>query len=201
MLCGQSLARFRAAGAASCTFRASKRVNTDEACPPSFYQCLRRKPAMSQIPIGGRIHGRSAHSAMSISQASFLLKSPVLDRKATSVLTSWKEISDYVGKGVRTVQRWESKFGFPIRRVKPGRKSAVLAIPAEIDAWIQAQQFPDGRLDSVESERATLFRTLRELRRENRQLRSENKDLRTENLEFQRELAIERARVSGLKIA
>jgi hypothetical protein len=26
---------------------------------------------------------------------------------ATSVLTSWKEIAQYVGKGVRTVQRWE----------------------------------------------------------------------------------------------
>jgi cell division protein FtsB len=151
--------------------------------------------------MGGRIHGRSAHSAMSISQADLVFKSPVLDRKVTSVLTSWKEISDYVGKGVRTVQRWESEFGFPVRRAKPGRKSVVLAIPAEIDAWIQAQQFPDGRLDPVESERATLFRTLRELRSENRQLRSENKDLRTENLEFQRELAIERARVSGLKIA
>ena len=138
---------------------------------------------------------------MSISQTDFILESPVFDRNMMSALTSWKEISEYVGKGVRTVQRWESKFGFPIRRVKPGRKSVVLAIPAEIDAWIQAQQFPDGRLDPVKSERATLFRTLRELRSETRQLRSENKDLRSENLEFQRELAIERARVSGLKIA
>ena len=80
---------------------------------------------------------------MSISQVD-LLESPVVDRKMTSVLTSWKEISRYVGKGVRTVQRWESQFGSPIRRIKPGRKSAVLAIPAEIDAWVQAQQFPNG---------------------------------------------------------
>jgi hypothetical protein len=57
---------------------------------------------------------------------------PLVDRNTMSALTSWKEISDYVGKGVRTVQRWESEFGFPIRRTKPGRKSVVLAIPSEI---------------------------------------------------------------------
>jgi hypothetical protein len=102
---------------------------------------------------------------------------PLVDRNTMSALTSWKEISDYVGKGVRTVQRWESEFGFPIRRTKPGRKSVVLAIPSEIDAWLQAQQFPDGQLDSVESERTALFQTVRELRSEIRELRSENRQL------------------------
>ena len=102
----------------------------------------------------------------------------VLERNMMSALTSWKEISEYVGRGIRTVQRWESKFGFPIRRPKHGRKSVVLAIPAEIDAWVQSQQFPDGQLDSVESERAALFQTMRELRSENRELRSENRQLR-----------------------
>jgi hypothetical protein len=130
---------------------------------------------------------------MSISQVD-LLESPVVDRKMTSVLTSWKDIAQYVGKGVRTVQRWESEFGFPIRRIKPGRKSVVLAIPAEIDAWLQAQQFPDGQLDAVESERTAFLRTARELRSEIRELRSENRQL-------QRQLALERARVSGPKIA
>jgi hypothetical protein len=130
---------------------------------------------------------------MSISQVD-LLESPVVDRKLTPVLTSWKEISSYVGRGVRTVQRWESEFGFPIRRIKPGTKSGVLAIPAEIDAWIQAQQFPDGQLDSVESERAALFRTMRELRSENRELRSENRHL-------QRQLALERRVRDVSKIA
>jgi hypothetical protein len=149
-----------------------------------FYQCLRT---------GGRIHGGSGDSAMSISQVD-LLENPVVDRTMTSVLTSWKEISSYVGRGVRTVQRWESEFGFPVRRIKPGKKSVVLAIPTEIDAWLQAQQFPDGQLDSVESERAALFRTVRELRSENRDLRSENRDL-------QRQLALERTGVSASKIA
>jgi hypothetical protein len=73
----------------------------------------------------------------------------------TSVLTSWKEIAQYVSKGVRTVQRWERELGFPVRRTKRGTKSIVLAIPGEIDVWVQSQQFTDGQLDSVESERTT----------------------------------------------
>ena len=54
----------------------------------------------------------------------------------TSVLTSWKEIAQYFGKGVRTVQRWEHELGFPVRRTKSG----VLAVPGEIDAWVQSQR-------------------------------------------------------------
>ena len=89
----------------------------------------------------------------------------------TSVLTSWKDIAQYLGKGVRTVQRWESELGLPVRRTKQERKSVVLAIPAEIDAWVQSQQFPDGQLGSAESERTTLLRSLMAVRSENRELR------------------------------
>jgi hypothetical protein len=32
------------------------------------------------------------------------------------VLTGWKDVANYVNKGIRTVQRWEGQFGFPIRR-------------------------------------------------------------------------------------
>jgi hypothetical protein len=70
----------------------------------------------------------------------------------------------------------------------------VLAIPTEIDAWVQAQQFPDGQLDSVESERAAFFRTVRELR-------SEIRELKLENRQLQRQLALERTRVSVPRIA
>lgn len=50
------------------------------------------------------------------------------------VLTSWKEIAAYMGKGVRTVQRWESEMELPVRR--PGAdRHIVLAFPQELDAW------------------------------------------------------------------
>jgi hypothetical protein len=85
------------------------------------------------------------------------------------VLTSWKDIARYLGKGVRTVQRWERQLGLPVRRTTQERKSVVLAMPEEIDQWIQCKQFAGGRLDSPD--RAALLLTLNELRSENRELR------------------------------
>jgi len=53
-----------------------------------------------------------------------------------AVLTSWKDIARYMGKGVRTVQRWEQDFGLPVRRPQGSNKKAVLARPADLDAWV-----------------------------------------------------------------
>lgn len=56
------------------------------------------------------------------------------------VLTSWKDIARYLGKGVRTVQRWEEYFGLPVRRPSSNKMHhAVIAIPEEIDAWLRSQ--------------------------------------------------------------
>ena len=54
------------------------------------------------------------------------------------VLSSWKEIASFLGKGVRTVQRWEKCIGLPVHR-PGGNCGVVLAYPAEIDAWCQEQ--------------------------------------------------------------
>jgi|SRR5437764_354390 len=51
------------------------------------------------------------------------------------ILNSWKEIARYAGRGVRTVQRWERDLGFPVRRPRHKQRSAVVALPPEIDAW------------------------------------------------------------------
>jgi hypothetical protein len=56
------------------------------------------------------------------------------DRSA--VLTSWTDIARYMGKGVRTVQRWEQDFGLPVRRPQGSNKKAVLARPRDLDAWV-----------------------------------------------------------------
>lgn len=53
-----------------------------------------------------------------------------------AVLTSWKDIARYMGKGVRTVQRWEMDFGLPVRRPQGSNKKAVLARPSDLDAWV-----------------------------------------------------------------
>lgn len=60
------------------------------------------------------------------------------------ILTSWKEIAQYVGKAVRTAQRWELDFGLPVRRPPGNNQHAVLAIPEEIDIWLRSRMTGSG---------------------------------------------------------
>lgn len=55
-----------------------------------------------------------------------------------ATLNSWKEIADYLERSVRTVQRWESRFGLPVRH-RSGKRTAVFAIEAELNSWLQTQ--------------------------------------------------------------
>jgi predicted DNA-binding transcriptional regulator AlpA len=55
------------------------------------------------------------------------------------ILTSWKEIAAYLGKGVRTVQRWESELQLPVRRPVEGNRQLIVALSDEIDAWLQSR--------------------------------------------------------------
>jgi hypothetical protein len=84
----------------------------------------------------------------------------------TVVLNSWKEIAQYVGRGVRTVQRWES-LGLPARRPHGKSRSAVLAISDELDAWLRI--CPARRLDSTSSKALT---EVRDVMRQNAELRA-----------------------------
>jgi hypothetical protein len=59
-------------------------------------------------------------------------------------LSGWKEIGNYLGKGVRTAQRYERYFGLPVRRPSGKPCGAVLATRAEIDAWIDASHMRNG---------------------------------------------------------
>ncbi|HVT97655.1 MAG TPA: hypothetical protein VHE33_09120 [Acidobacteriaceae bacterium] len=52
------------------------------------------------------------------------------------ILTSWKEIAQYLNKGVRTVQRWEQDFGLPVRRPHGANKKAIIARTSDIDLWL-----------------------------------------------------------------
>jgi len=54
----------------------------------------------------------------------------------SDTLNSWKEIAQYLDRGVRTVQRWEHELNLPVRRPWGKRRSVVLALRHEIDAWI-----------------------------------------------------------------
>jgi hypothetical protein len=54
-----------------------------------------------------------------------------------NILNSWKEIANYLGRGVRTVQRWERDLRLPVHRPKGKDRSAVLAFPEELNSWLQ----------------------------------------------------------------
>lgn len=55
-------------------------------------------------------------------------------------LESWKEIAAYLGRGVRTVVRWEKSEGLPVHRHLHERRSSVFAYKSEIDAWWESRR-------------------------------------------------------------
>ena len=55
------------------------------------------------------------------------------------VLNSWKEISTYTGRGIRTIQRYEAQFGLPVRRISGRKRTAVIAFTDEIDHWLRTR--------------------------------------------------------------
>lgn len=76
-----------------------------------------------------------------------VMSTDVRDRAAVAngrMLNSWKEIANYAGRGVRTVQRWEAKFGFPVHRLYNGPRSPVMAFVAELDSWFTTAAMNSG---------------------------------------------------------
>jgi len=53
------------------------------------------------------------------------------------ILSSWKEISNYLGIRVRTAQRWESDLGLPIHRIEKLNKTYVIAYIDVLDSWLK----------------------------------------------------------------
>ncbi|OGD22661.1 MAG: hypothetical protein A2W03_16295 [Candidatus Aminicenantes bacterium RBG_16_63_16] len=53
------------------------------------------------------------------------------------IIESWKEISDYLKRSVKTCQRWEGEFGLPVHRLEETPKARVFADKGELDVWIR----------------------------------------------------------------
>jgi|SRR5690349_17011180 len=64
-------------------------------------------------------------------------------QSSASVLNSWKEIAAYLGRGVRTVQRYERDLNLPVRRPRGTSRSAVIALKEDLDAWLRSAPFGD----------------------------------------------------------
>ncbi len=52
-------------------------------------------------------------------------------------LDSWKDIAAYLGRDVRTAQRWALTRGLPVHRLPGGTRPRVFALISEVDAWLQ----------------------------------------------------------------
>jgi hypothetical protein len=97
-------------------------------------------------------------------------------RHEAKVLSSWKEIAAYLGKGVRTVQRWEHELGLPVSRPKKAHKGLVLSSTDELDRWLFTKwaQLPSGKEPSPNAGRpnalAASILDFRQLRQANREL-------------------------------
>jgi len=65
---------------------------------------------------------------------------------ASDRLTSWKEVAAYLGREVRTVQRWERREGLPVRRHHHERSGTIYAFRSEIDQWLESRRRGADRL-------------------------------------------------------
>jgi Helix-turn-helix domain len=54
------------------------------------------------------------------------------------ILSGWKDIARYLGKGVRTVQRYAHEQGLPVRWVSRHRGGAVIARKSDLESWISS---------------------------------------------------------------
>jgi len=103
--------------------------------------------------------------------------------RAKDALTTMPEIAAYVGRSVRTIQRWEEFYDFPVHRDVNG----VHAFPHEIDAWMIAP---------------LAFRTdldVQANRRWNDDLRKDASEAMTRSRELRKQAQSERAQAQRLR--
>jgi len=74
---------------------------------------------------------------------------------AKVILNSWKEIAVYLGRGVRTAQRWERELRLPVHRLGKGRRSPVYSTAAELNFWMSTVDF--ARSSRLQPARAPIF--------------------------------------------
>jgi hypothetical protein len=94
--------------------------------------------ALKVIPNGGG-HRAPNDSKNSPENWDGVARTPQLVRPVpvhSGVLNSWKEIATYLGRGVRTVQRWEAELQLPVHRPRGKNRSAVMAFRAELNDWL-----------------------------------------------------------------
>jgi hypothetical protein len=58
--------------------------------------------------------------------------------QSAAKVAEWKEVARYLGKSIRTLQRWERDLIPSTRRTYGKSRSGSFAVSAELDSWAQA---------------------------------------------------------------
>ena len=75
--------------------------------------------------------------------------------KKSDVLHSWKDISSYLDRDVRTCYRWEDELGLPVHRIDENSlRSKVFAYTVEIDEWLK-ERANNGKHEAISLQRKT----------------------------------------------
>jgi hypothetical protein len=97
------------------------------------------------------------------------------------VFSGWKEIANYLRKGVRTVQRYERELGLPVRRPAGRSRGSVIATKIELDAWITAKPVREAfRLTQETPDTSSVLKEFRLQIQQMHQLRFECQESRRE---------------------
>ena len=92
-------------------------------------------------------------------------------------LTGWKEIGNFVGRGVRTVQRWTTELELPVHRIRNSPRSPVFAFKSELDWWMRKRAMDNGSTHQLVPHQYQTSFTIRKARLLKTRCRSLNVDL------------------------
>lgn len=109
------------------------------------------------------------------------------ENNQNEMLSGWKEIAGYLGRGVRTVQRYEHELGLPTKRISGHRSGSVLATKSDLDSWVNSRPIVQSS-DTQQTAQVNLGSTLENSLRERSRLHSEMMTLREELKENIREI-------------
>lgn len=101
------------------------------------------------------------------------------ENNQNEILSGWKEIAAYLGRGVRTVQRYEHQLGLPTRRISGHRSGSVLATKSDLDSWVNSRPIVQSS-DTQQTAQVHLGSALENSLRERSRLHSEMMTLREE---------------------
>lgn len=66
---------------------------------------------------------------------------------ADARLDTWKQIAQYFGRSTRTVQRWRTEYGMPVRHLG-GDATSVFAYTDELDGWLRNRDLTEPETNS-----------------------------------------------------